>query len=134
MRLNWKKVFCNIATKSQVVTKFIIAKSRLHTESSTEADFTNANMYLFFSCQVKTLDRILRSHDKPVTFPTGHWTTHKGKPKQSTMRAAELCMDFLIDWRRIGLFRGAKNYDWGAGAWDPNYTPGLDWFFDHDFF
>ena len=27
--------------------------------------------------------------------------------------------DFLIDGRRIGLFRGAKNYDWGAGAWDP---------------
>ena len=28
------------------------------------------------------------------------------------MRAAELCMDSLIDGRRIGLFRGAKNYDW----------------------
>ena len=41
--------------------------------------------------------------------------------------------DFLIDGRRIGLFRGAKNYDWGAGAWDPNYTPGGR-FFDHDFF
>jgi hypothetical protein len=67
---------------------------------------------LFFSCPVKTLDRILKSHDKPVTFPTGHWTTHTGKPKQSTMRAAELCMDSLIDGRRIGLFRGAKNYDW----------------------
>ena len=35
-------------------------------------------------------------------------------------------MDFLIDGRRIGLFRGAKNQDWGAGAWDPNYTPGVD--------
>ena len=38
----------------------------------------------------------------------------------------QLATDFLIDGRRIGLFRGAKNYDWGAGAWDPNYTPGVD--------
>ena len=37
-----------------------------------------------------------------------------------------LYTDFLIDGRRIGLFRGAKNYDWGAGAWDPNYILGVD--------
>ena len=39
---------------------------------------------------------------------------------------------FLIDGHRIGLFRGAKNYDWVAGTWNPHYTPALDfgpWFF-----
>ena len=35
-----------------------------------------------------------------------------------------LITDFLIDGRRIGLFRG-------AGTWDPNYTPWVD-FLDHD--
>ena len=30
-------------------------------------------------------------------------------------------------WMSHWLFRGAKNYNWGAGAWDPNYTPG--WIF-----
>ena len=32
----------------------------------------------------------------------------------------------LNRWTSHWLFRGAKNYDWGAGAWDPNYTPGVD--------
>ena len=40
--------------------------------------------------------------------------------------------DFLIDGRRIGLFRGAKNYDRVAGTWDPIYTPRED-FSDQDF-
>ena len=46
---------------------------------------------------------------------------------------AFLPTDFLIDGRRIGLFRGAKNYDWVAGTWDPNYTPEVD-FLDHVFY
>ena len=48
------------------------------------------------------------------------------------LRLMDLTTDFLIDGRRIGLFRGAKNYDWVAGTWDPNYTLGVD-FLDHDF-
>ena len=35
-------------------------------------------------------------------------------------------MDFLIDGSRIGLFRGAKNFNWEAGAWDQNYNQGVD--------
>ena len=38
----------------------------------------------------------------------------------------DLSTDFLIDGRCIGLFRGAKNYDWGAGTWDPNCTARVD--------
>ena len=40
--------------------------------------------------------------------------------------------DFLIDGRRIGLFRGAKNYDWVAGTWGSKLHPGGG-FLDHDF-
>ena len=39
----------------------------------------------------------------------------------------------LNRWTSHWLFRGAKNYGWGAGAWDPNWDPGGG-FFDHDFF
>ena len=39
----------------------------------------------------------------------------------------------LLDrWTSHWLFRGAKNYGWGAGAWDPNHTPGVD-FLGHNF-
>ena len=41
--------------------------------------------------------------------------------------------DFLIDGRRIGLFRGAKNYDWGGWSLGPKLYP-EGGFFDHDFF
>ena len=59
--------------------------------------------------------------------------SHLLKNDESTRRVdAWLCTDFLIDGRRIGLFRGAKNYGWGAGAWDPNHTPGVD-FLGHNF-
>jgi hypothetical protein len=30
------------------------------------------------------------------------------------------------------IYRG-QNYDWVAGTWDPNYTPGVN-FLDHDFY
>ena len=43
-----------------------------------------------------------------------------------------LCMDFLIDGRRIGCLEGPRITTGGAGAWDPNYTPGVD-FLDHNF-
>ena len=32
----------------------------------------------------------------------------------------------LNRWTSHWLFRGAKNYGWGAGAWDPNYILGVD--------
>ena len=38
----------------------------------------------------------------------------------------------LNRWTSHWLFRGAKKYDWGGGAWDPNYDPGAD-FLDHNF-
>ena len=34
-----------------------------------------------------------------------------------------LSMDFLIDGRRIGCLEGPRIT---AGAWDPNYTPGVN--------
>ena len=38
----------------------------------------------------------------------------------------------LNRWTSHCLFRGAKKYGWGGGAWDPNYDPGAD-FLDHNF-
>ena len=38
----------------------------------------------------------------------------------------------LNRWTSHWAFRGAKNYGWGAGGWDPNHTPGVD-FLGHNF-
>ena len=38
----------------------------------------------------------------------------------------------LNRWTSHWLFRGAKMYGWGGGAWDSNYDPGAD-FLDHNF-
>ena len=38
----------------------------------------------------------------------------------------------LNRWTSHWLFRGAKMYGWGGGAWDPNYDPRAD-FLDHNF-
>ena len=45
---------------------------------------------------------------------------------------SEFMHGLLNRWTSHWLFRGAKKYDWGGGAWDPNYDPGAD-FLDHNF-
>ena len=45
---------------------------------------------------------------------------------------ATITHGLLNRWTSHWLFRGAKKYDWGGGAWDPNYDPGAD-FLDHNF-
>ena len=52
----------------------------------------------------------------------------------SRMQAVKghLIHGLLNRWTSHWLFRGAKKYGWGGGAWDPNYDPGAD-FLDHNF-
>ena len=67
-----------------------------------------------------------------MSAKTAIFLNHPQVPFADVIYGWSLKHGLLNRWTSHWLFRGAKKYDWGGGAWDPNYDPGAD-FLDHNF-